>query len=139
MNQSLKSAGSYEKRSVKSSLHMVLWIFIWTGSMVLADKAELYGWYTQAWMPLAGIVINALLGMAMIFVFIGFLRQLDDLQRKIQFDALAIAMGVSLVGAFSYSLMTTSGFITDPEINDITVLMMVTYSAAVMVGQVRYR
>ena len=75
----------------------------------------------------------------MIFGYIRFLKALDDLQKKIQFDALAISLGVSLVGSFTYSLLVTSGYIKDVEISDIIVLMMVTYSVAILVGMVKYR
>ena len=88
---------------------------------------------------MAGIVINAGIGLGMIVTFMRYLREVDELQRKIQLDALALSMGVGLVGSFTYSLLVTVQFATDNEVSDIIMLMTLTYMVGVIVGQVRYR
>ena len=82
---------------------------------------------------------NALLGIVTILAFMRYLRDSDELHRKIQLDALALAMGVGLVGSFTYSLLVTGGFIVDAEVSDIILLMTVTYMIGIVAGQVRYR
>lgn len=133
------SPDNWTTRVSKSTLRFIAWTFVWTASMVLADKAELYQWYDSAALSLLAIGLNALLGVGMIFSFIRHLNQMDELQRKIQLDALAMTVGISLVGCFSYSLLVTAGFITDVEVSDIILLMTFSYMAGVGVGQVRYR
>ena len=61
------------------------------------------------------------------------------MQRKIQLDALALSVGVGLVSSFSYSLLETAQLISDAEISDITLIIILTYVAGTIVGQVRYR
>ncbi len=107
--------------------------------MVLADKAELYEWFTSVWMSILAIVVNAVVGLGLIVTFVRYLRELDELQRKIQLDSLALAFGVGLVGSVSYSLLETAKLLTDPEISDIILLTIFTYVAGVIVGQVRFR
>lgn len=107
--------------------------------MVFADKAELYEWYSSDLISIFAIVINAFIGLGMIASFVRFLKGMDELQRKIQLDSLAVSMGVGLVGSFTYSLLVTAKFITDSEISDIILLTVVTYMVAVIVGQIRYR
>ncbi len=114
-------------------------IFAWTGTMVLADKAELYEWHSSALISILAIVINAGIGIGVIATFMRFLRELDELQRKIQLDALALSMGIGFVGSFSYSLLVTAKFITDAEISDVILLMTLTYVVGLIVGQLRYR
>ena len=75
----------------------------------------------------------------MVVAFMRFLQGLDELQRKIQLDALALSVGIGLVGSFSYSLMVTAKFIIDAEISDIILLTTLTYVVGVIAGQVRYR
>lgn len=48
-------------------------------------------------------------------------------------------MGIGFVGSFTYSLLVTTGFITDVEISDITLLMCVTYMASVAFCHIRSR
>ena len=88
---------------------------------------------------MAGIAGNAVLGLGMIYSFVAYLKALDELQQKIQLDALAFAMGMGVVSSFSYSLLVTAGFITDAEVSDILVIMVVSYVLGTIVGQVRYR
>ena len=85
------------------------------------------------------IVVNAGLGLGMILSYLRHLKDMDELQRKIQLDALAVSMGVALVGSFSYSLMVTAKFIVDAEVSDIILLMTLTFMASIIVGHIRYR
>ena len=125
--------------TAKDNIRLLCWAFAWGGTMVLADKAELYQWHSSALISMLAIVINAGIGVGMIVTFMRLLKELDELQRKIQLDALALAMGIGLVGGFSYSLLATAKFIADAEASDIILLMTLTYVVGSIVGQIRYR
>ena len=139
MKNQITEAEGFATRCRKNSLNIILWSLAFAGTMIIADKAVLYEWYSSAYLLATAIVINALTGIGLVWTYIRNLKALDDLQRKIQLDALAIAMGVALVGGFAYSLMVTSGFIVDEDVSDITLLMVVAYMIAVITGQMRYR
>ncbi len=126
-------------RSIKSSVRLLSWTFLWTATMVLADKAELYQWYTSDLISISAIAINAALGVAVILTFIRHINALDELQRKIQLEALAFALGVGFVAGFTYSLLVTAEFIQDSEISDLLILMAATYVICIIIGLVRYR
>lgn len=125
--------------NAKNTIRFLCWIFAWSMTMVLADKAILYEWHSSALISAIAIVLNAGIGIGMILSYLRHLKYMDELQRKIQLDALAIAMGVALVGSFSYSLMVTAKFITDAEVSDIILLMTFTFVVSVIVGHLRYR
>ena len=125
--------------SKKNHRRILYWIFAWTVTMVLADKAEFYEWHSSALVSILAIVINAGIGVGMIVTYMRFLTELDELQRKIQLDSLALSLGVALVGSFSYSLLVTAKFISDAEISHIILLMGLTYMVGIIVGQIRYR
>ena len=126
-------------RTKKNHIRLIGWVFVWSLTMVLADKAELYEWYSSEVISILAIVTNAIIGIGMIVVFMRFLKELDELQRKIQLDSLALSMGIGLVGSFSYSLLVTAKFISDAEISHIILLMGLTYTVGIIVGQIRYR
>lgn len=140
MNEPASSDVSHDARSVRDSLKLVAWVFIWMASLTVSDKAALYGWWdASSWLTVLSMVVNGLLGLGLMLAFMRMLRRMDDLQRKIQLDALALALGVSLVGCALYSLMVTWGYIQDEEVTDIFVLMCVSYSAGALIGVLRYR
>ena len=139
MIKHLLNSNNYDSRSIRDNLVMVAWIFIWMASLTVSDKAALYGWWSAAWLTNLSIIVNVALGIGMLFKFMRMLRNMDDLQRKIQLDALSMALGISLVGCAAYSLMVTWGIILDEEVSDIFMLMCVAYSVSVMIGVVRYR
>ena len=76
----------------------------------------------------------------MIFANIRHLNGLDDLQKKIQLEGMAIALGVGIVGGLSYSLLDTTNLISqDAEISFLVILIALTYLFSVFIGQKRYR
>ncbi|HJP33278.1 MAG TPA: hypothetical protein QGF95_22250 [Candidatus Latescibacteria bacterium] len=129
----------FEVRNARGTIRFLCWVVTWVASMILVDKAVLYGWYTSPHISVLGIVINAALGLGVIRTFLQYLRAMDEMQRKIQLESLALAMGIGFVGSFSYSLLVTTGFIADVEISDITLLMCLTYMASVAFCHYRYR
>ena len=126
-------------RPTRSTIRLISWVLVWVGTLILVDKAVLYGWYASDFISVLGIVINAGMGLGVIVTFLRFLREIDEMQRKIQLDSLALSMGIGFVGSFSYTLLVTTGFVADPEVSDIILLMAGTYIASVIVGQFRYR
>ena len=132
-------AGGFQSQAIKSTMTFLLWTFVWTTSHVLIDKSALHGWLPSANTTAAAIALSTLLGAGMIWAFIRHLNTMDELQQKIQLQALGFALGITLVGCFTYSLLITSGFILEPELNDIILLLVVSYVVAVIIGQVRYR
>jgi hypothetical protein len=139
MTSSLSAKSDYDRRSIRDNLALVGWIFAWMASLTVSDKAALYGWWSAEWITWLSIAVNFALGVWVAIRFVRMLRGMDDLQRKIQFDALAFSFGVSVVATISYSLLVTWGYITDEEVSDIFVVMCVAYSLAVVTGALRYR
>ena len=106
---------------------------------VLADKAELYDWFSSELMTVTAILVTTGLGLAVLIAYMRFLKQLDEMQRKIIVDALALALGVGIIGGCIYSLLVTTGYVAEEEVSDLILLMCITHAVAIIVGQVRYR
>jgi hypothetical protein len=139
MQESVATKKSYDSRATRDSLKLVGLIFTWMACLTVSDKAALYGWWESEWVTNLSILLTGLLGLGVLILFRNMLSRMDDLQRKIQLDALSVALGVSLVGCALYSLLVTWGYILDEEVSDIFVLMCVSYSVGVMYGVVKYR
>ncbi|MDX1698311.1 MAG: hypothetical protein R3308_08480 [Thiohalobacterales bacterium] len=129
----------YDSRSIRDNLVLVGWVFAWMAALTVADKAALYGWWSAEWLTFLAIAVHVLIGIGMVFKFMAMLRNMDDLQRRIQLEALSMALGISLVGCAAYSLLVTWGYIVDEEVSDIFMLMCVSYSVSVLLGVWRYR
>ena len=68
------------------------------------------------------------------------LKGLDEMQQKIQLDAMAISLGVGIVCGISYSLLDQTNLISyDAEISHLIILMGLTYSAGTIIGRNRYQ
>ena len=76
----------------------------------------------------------------MIRVFKQFLLGLDELQRKIHLDAMAISLGIGLVFGCSYEMLEDIKLIPfQPEIAHVIILMSLTYVVGAFLGHRKYQ
>jgi len=79
-------------------------------------------------------------GIGWIVAFTRLLRVMDELQRKILQDALAVTLGVGWVGGFAYFVAEAAGLVADDvNVAVFPALLGVVYSIAFAVGKFRYR
>ena len=79
-------------------------------------------------------------GIGWIVAHARYLRAIDELQRKIMQDALAVTLGVGWVAGFSYVVADAADLIAhDAEIAVLTILLGVVYMIASVIGTLRYR
>ena len=139
MNELTDNSTTYDVRNRKNNIRYIFWVIAWVGTMIAADKAVLYEWYSSDLVSIVAIVINAILGLLVIFSFMQMLKGMDELQKSIQLNALALAVGAGFVSGFTYLLLATTKLISEAEIGDILVLMSVAYMGTVIYGLVKYR
>jgi hypothetical protein len=128
-----------QKKQMKKSVIFVASTFIWIAMMIFIDKGILYGWFASDLQINLLIAFDTLLGIVVIFMFIKLLKAMDELQRKIHFDALAFSMGATIVASITYSLLTTAQIVKDSETSDLILIMTFCYMASIIYGQVKYR
>lgn len=130
----------WNTRVKKNTKNLGLWTMAWVLSMAIATFGPKFIWESETVLTVTGIMLNALLGVGMILANIRHLNSLDDLQKKIQLEGMAIALGVGIVGGLSYSLLDTTNIITqDAEISYLVILISLTYLVSVFIGQKRYK
>ena len=131
---------TWETQNKKVVKKLALWTILWTGSMALATFGPKFIWNESVLLTIAAVIINLLFGAGMILTNIKHINSMDDLQRKIQLDAMGIALGVGVVGGLSYSLLDTTNLISkDAEISFLVILISITYMLGLLIGTKRYK
>ena len=121
-----------------------LLLFFWTVAWVLATAGAAFGpkslWDFNTLPTILGVLVHIGIGFGMIRMFRQYLLGLDELQRKIQLDAMALTLGVGMVVGVSYELLEDIKLITfEPEISHLIILMSLTFCIGIIVGNRRYQ
>jgi hypothetical protein len=138
-NTEIKTNKAYSRDRV-STAKVAYWGLAW----VLATAGATFGpellWGYGTLITSIGIAIQLALGFGMIWTFKEVLLAMDELQRLIQLEAISLALGVGVVVGVSYELLEDIKLITfQPEISHLIILISLTYSFGLFLGNRRYR
>ena len=123
----------------KATKNLALWTLLWLVSLALATFGPKFIWNENTTWSIIAIAINTGFGVGLIRAHIKHLTALDELQKKVQLDAMGIALGVGIVGGLSYSVMDIANVISsDAEIAFLVMLISISYMIALVVGKKRY-
>lgn len=119
---------------------LAIWTLLWVLSLALVTFGAKFIWNFNVTISTILILVNLLIGVGMIMANIRLLQQMDELQRKIQMDAMGITLGVALVAGIGYSALDITNVINfDAEISHLVFLLGITYLAAILIGNARYK
>jgi hypothetical protein len=125
------------KRDRYNQRRILLWSFLWGASFVAVTQA-----IRREWLPfgvdLAGVALTALLGLATLLAYRRFLQETDELRRKIEVEALALAFGIGLIGGLAYWQLVVSGTAPATGFSYVFVAMILTHPVGVLIGHRRY-
>lgn len=113
------------------------WCMAWAVAFVAAIFAFERGvapGSPAAWLLVA---VPTLIGFLTVRAYLRFLREADELQRRIQFEGLAFGFGVGVLCMMSYRLLERAGW-PKLDINDTFVVMMLGWAFGVFRGARRY-
>jgi Na+/glutamate symporter len=119
---------------------VLLWSLVWMISWVGVTLALKRGWLASGAPGIVAALVSASLGLGTALAYRRFLNEADEVQRKIELEALALGFGVGLVGGFAYWLLERSGAVPTSKSDLLYVLAATcfTYSAGVLLGRRRY-
>ena len=124
----------------RNTINLALWTAAWVLSMAVSTFGPLVIWEENTTLTSFAIAFNFLIGIGMIFANIRHLNGLDELQRKIQLEAMGIALGLAVVAGLAYSSLDQSNLIGyNAEISHLVILVGITYLAGILIGTSRYR
>ena len=140
MTDSRSRTENFRTRNVKNTVNLGFW----TGAWLLTFAAAVFGprfvWDSNLTFTLLALILNLFMGGGMILANKRHLKGLDELQQKVQLEAMGLALGVTLVGGLGYSVLDTARIISfDAEISHVIFLTSFTYLAGVYFGLRRYQ
>jgi len=119
-------------------------LFFWSVVWVLATAGVAFGpknlWNFKTLPIIIAVMVHIGLGLGMIRVFKQFFLGLDELLRKIHFDAMAYSLGIGLVFGCSYEMLEDIKLIPfQPEIPHLMIVMYLTYAVGTILGNRKYQ
>lgn len=132
-------SGTLHERTRRITLKLFWWTAAWVVTLAIATFGPHFVWESRV-MTLGSILINIGAGAGMIFANKDHLQNLDEMQRKIQLEAMALALGVALVAGLAYSTADTTNLIPfDAEIGILVFLVTAAYGLGIFLGYRRYQ
>ena len=134
-----ESCEDWSEETKTNTKNLAIWTGAWLVTMAIATFGSLLIWPESQVLKSLTLLLNLLMGVGVIFANKRHLRGLDELQQKIQLEAMALSLGVGLVVGCSYSTMDSINLIAfDAEISHLVMLIGLTYLAGVILGNRRY-
>ncbi len=129
-----------DQRAIANVVPIALWTLIWAATLAAARFGPDLLWGSEPVATWIAVAVNVAAGVAWIVAHARWLQRVDDLQRKIVVDGMAVALGVGIVGGFAYSVADRAGLVSlDVSAGLLATLMALVYAVASVVGTLRYR
>ncbi|QCK15788.1 hypothetical protein [Mangrovivirga cuniculi] len=127
-------------RVKKNTRNLAIWTFAWVITVALVSFGAKFLWDFNETISIAAIILNLITGIGLILANRRYIMELDELQRKIFMDAMAMALGVAVVGGLAYSMMDITNIIKgDAEISIVVMMIGITYMVSIIIGNFRYK
>ena len=127
------------KEQKKHTKILMAWTFAWVASLAFLTGAENALWdniiFTQI-----GLIINFAIGVGMIIANKNLFKHYDELQKKIQFEAMALTLGLAVVVGLTYEISFDFGVInSEPEFEYLLLFICFSYITSIIINSLRYR
>ncbi|MEP7352560.1 MAG: hypothetical protein ABI824_04955 [Acidobacteriota bacterium] len=142
MNASKPQEQRYQFRVLKSTRQLSKWTGVWVGTVCLMAFGPLSLWNRGSVFTLLAAGLNVCVGLGLILAHKKFLANMDELQRKVYLDALAITVGTVFIIVVPYAVLDAYNFVhlkTGVAISGLVILMSLTFLASLLYGSWRYR
>ena len=140
MNQSTTRESGYESRTRANVMRIFRWSVAWVGTCALLVFGPKFLWNKALVFTLLAVGLNVLVGICAIMANKKYFEELDDIQRKVHLNSLAITVGVAFIAAVPYSVMDSYRLIPfHADIAHLVMLMGLTYGTSNLYGTRRYR
>jgi hypothetical protein len=130
---------SIEARTARNGVRLCIWTISWVLTVALMAFGPKFLWDFNNLATAIAIGINLLMGYKMILVNKDHLLGLDELQQRIQLNAMAISLGAGLVLGTTYDTLEDIKVITfESEIAHLIIAMSIVYIVSILIGNRRY-
>jgi hypothetical protein len=121
----------------RSQIWIVVWSLGWVASFLAVDVGIDRGWIDGDAGFIAATAIVTVIGVGWLTAYLRFLRHADELVRKVQLEAMAMAVGVGFVVGFGVLLLAAGGLV-EAQVTVLLEVMAATYVVALVFGRRRY-
>lgn len=134
------SENGYELRTRANVVRLFWWCGAWAATCMLVALGPRFLWNKVLAVTLLAVALNLCIGIGTILANKKYFDQLDELQRRVHLNSLAITVAVAMIAGIPYSVMAAYRVIPfHADISHLMVLMSLTYAACNLYGTRRYR
>ena len=127
------------KKLNKSTKISMAWVFAWVASTAFLSYGVNFLW-DNLLITKIGLVINLAIGVGMIIAQKNVFKDYDELQKKIQFDAMAITLGLAVVFGLVYEISFDFGVIdSEPEFEYLVFFISFSYVTSTIISTRKYK
>ena len=124
-------------QDIKNANKVNLWVMLWAVSLVVPGLALAVFSFNNLVITLILAAINIICGLMMIRAYRHMLRTLDEMERKIQLDALALSVGVAMLTFSATSILQTADILPQLMAHVLLTIMAFSYSIGLVLGRLR--
>lgn len=122
---------------IKNANKANLWIFLWAGTLVATFMMQEMQIIQSAAESLVASVVNLTMGLIMVVTYRRMLLALDEMERTIQYNALASAVAMTLLVYGASSILSNAALVPELDASQMLMIIALTYSGGLIVGRVR--
>ena len=123
----------------KQTKIMLGWTISWVASLAFLSFGENSLWDSLL-ITKIGLLINLSIGVGMIIANKNLLNHYDELQKKIQLEAMALTLGLAVVVGLIYEVSFDFGIInSEPEGEYLVIFISICYIVSTLLNSRRYR
>ncbi|WP_462160095.1 hypothetical protein [Pseudoalteromonas sp. GB56] len=130
---------SFKQRNKLNTLNLAKWTTAWLITLAIASFGPHLMWSKeQTIFSIIAVALNLLVGVMMIVANKKQILGLDEMQQRIQLNAMGITLGASVVFGLAYSVVQSSGLLNyDEDISHLVIFMSLTYLTTLIVMNTR--
>lgn len=122
------------------TIPLAAWSGAWLATLALAVFGPEFLWNSAEGLTWFAVLLNLAAGVGMIATNVRYLASIDEMMQRILLEAMAISLGVGVVGGLAYSVLDVTNLIPfDAEIGHLIGLFGLAYIGGVVVGLRRRR
>ena len=127
------------KKQKKQTKIMLGWTIAWVASLAFLTGGENSLWDNLIFTKI-GLLINFAIGIGMIIANKNLFKTYDELQKKIQFEAMAITLGLAAVVGLTYEVSFDFGVInSEPEFEYLMIFISISYVVSTLINSRKYK
>ena len=127
------------KEQKKHTKILMAWTFAWVASLAFLSGGVNYLWDSLL-ITKIGLLINLAIGVGMIIANKNLFNHYDELQKKIQLEAMALTLGLAVVVGIVYEISFDFGVIdSEPEFEYLMFFICFSYITSIIINSLRYR